>query len=58
MKKEKWWTVTAYYPLTYIGIGVVAETAELAEEQALQVMVDEWGIEAYKWEYLDVTEQN
>jgi hypothetical protein len=56
--KEKWWTVTAYYPLTYIGIGVVAETEALAEEQALQVMVDEWGIGAYKWEYLDVREQD
>jgi len=58
MTKEKWWTVTAYYPLTYIGIGVVAETAELAEEQALQVMEDEWGNRVYKYEDIDVREQD
>ena len=58
MEKERWWTVTAYYPLTHIGIGVVAETAELAEEQALQVMEDEWGKRVYKYEDIDVREQD
>lgn len=58
MTKEKWWTVTAYYPLTYIGIGVVAEDAELAAERALVVMEAEWGEGVYKYEDIDVEEQD
>jgi hypothetical protein len=57
--KEKWWTVTAYYPLTYIGIGVVAETAERAEEHALEVMAEEWGArKIYQYEDIEVKEQD
>lgn len=56
--KEKWWAVIAYYPLTYIGIGVVAETAELAKEQALAIMEDEWGKYVYKYQDISVEEQD
>jgi hypothetical protein len=56
--KEKWWTVTAYYPLTYVGIGVVAETAEQAEEHALEIMADEWGKKVYQYQDIGVEEQD
>jgi hypothetical protein len=56
-ENEKWWTVTAYYPLTSVSIGLVAPTEALAEEQAIEVMVHEWGEKARKYEDIDVVEQ-
>lgn len=53
----KWWTVTAYYSLTSLSIGLLAESEELAEEMALAAMEEEWGKEVYKYEDIDVREQ-
>ena len=58
MNWDKWWTVTAYYPLTSISLGVQAPTESLAEEVALEIMADEWGArKVYQYEDIETREQ-
>jgi hypothetical protein len=53
---DKHWKVTAYYPLTEISIVVEAEDEERAEEIALEIIVDEWGKSAYRYEHMHTVE--
>ena len=53
----KWWTVTTHYPMTSMSVAVVADNEPHAHDTALQVMVDEWGEGARKYDDVHISEQ-
>ena len=56
--KGRWWTVTAYYPLTSVSMGILADNEAMAEELALAAMAEEWGArKIYQYEDIEVRRQ-
>lgn len=54
---QKWFTVTAYYPLTQISSGIYAHDTAHAEEIALELFAELWGDNARNPEHIESEEQ-
>ena len=52
------YNVALSYDFSTISVGVVAPNAELAEEEAIEILVDEWGPGIRDYSSCDITEIN
>ena len=52
------YNVALSYDFSTISVGVVAPDEELAEEEAIEILVDEWGPGIRDYSSCDITEIN